>query len=60
VATDLTDDVPEGVAAELRVMETLRSGTSPRAVAEAVAFLVSDRSSAITGQTLVVDAGASA
>lgn len=60
VATDLTDSVPEGVAAELRVMETLRSGTSPRAVAEAVAFLVSDRSSAITGQTLVVDAGASA
>lgn len=60
VATDLTDAVPGDVAAELRAMETLKSGTSPRAVAEAVAFLVSDRSAAITGQTLVVDAGASA
>jgi 3-oxoacyl-[acyl-carrier protein] reductase len=60
VATDLTDAVPRDVAAVLRSMETLEAGTPPRAVAEAVAFLLSERSSAITGQTLVVDAGASA
>jgi 3-oxoacyl-[acyl-carrier protein] reductase len=60
VATDLTDAVPAEVAAQLRAMESLKAGTSGQDVAQAVAFLVSDRASAITGQTLVVDAGASA
>jgi 3-oxoacyl-[acyl-carrier protein] reductase len=60
VATDLTDAIPKEVAALLRSTETLPAGTSPRAVAEAVAFFLSERSSAITGQTLVIDAGASA
>jgi 3-oxoacyl-[acyl-carrier protein] reductase len=60
VPTDLTEALPQEVATVLRSMETLKAGTPPRAVAEAVAFLLSDRSSAITGQALVVDAGASA
>lgn len=60
VATDLTSGVPPEVAAELRSMETLKAGTSPRDVADAVAFLVSDRASSITGQALVVDSGATA
>ena len=40
--------------------ECLPGGISAGAVAEAVLFLLSDRAAAITGQTLVVDAGASA
>jgi 3-oxoacyl-[acyl-carrier protein] reductase len=60
VATGMTEELPEDVVAGLRSLETLKGGTSPMAVAQAVAFLLSDRASAITGQTLVVDAGASA
>lgn len=60
VPTDLTAALPDEVVATLRSMETLKAGTSARAVAEAVAFLLSDRAAAITGQAIVVDAGASA
>lgn len=60
VATDLTAGLPEAAVAHLRAGECLPGGTSARAVAEAVLFLLSDRASAITGQSLVVDAGASA
>ena len=60
VATDLTAGVPEAAAAALRAGECLPGGVSVGAVAEAVLFLLSDRAAAITGQTLVVDAGASA
>jgi len=60
VATDLTAGVPAAAVAELRAGECLPGGTSAGAVAQAVLFLLSDRAAAITGQTLVVDAGASA
>jgi 3-oxoacyl-[acyl-carrier protein] reductase len=60
VATDLTAGVPEAAVAHLRAGECLPGGTGPDAVAEAVLFFLSERSAAITGQTLVVDAGASA
>jgi 3-oxoacyl-[acyl-carrier protein] reductase len=60
VPTDLTAGVPAAAVAELRAGECLPGGTSVGAVAEAVLFLLSDRAAAITGQTLVVDAGASA
>jgi 3-oxoacyl-[acyl-carrier protein] reductase len=60
VPTDLTAGVPAAAAAALRAGECLPGGVSVGAVAEAVLFLLSDRAAAITGQTLVVDAGASA
>ncbi len=61
VATDLTAGLPEAAVAHLRAGECLparreRRPTSP----QAVLFLLSDRAAAITGQALVVDAGASA
>jgi 3-oxoacyl-[acyl-carrier protein] reductase len=60
VATDLTAGLPEAAVAALRAGECLPGGATARMVAEAVVFLLSDRASGITGQTLVVDAGASA
>jgi 3-oxoacyl-[acyl-carrier protein] reductase len=60
VATDLTAGLPEAAVAFLRGGECLARGVQPADVAEAVLFLLSDRAAAITGQTLVVDAGASA
>jgi 3-oxoacyl-[acyl-carrier protein] reductase len=60
VPTDLTAGVPAAAVAALRAGECLPGGTSAGAVAAAVLFLLSDRAAAITGQTLVVDAGASA
>jgi 3-oxoacyl-[acyl-carrier protein] reductase len=60
VATDLTTSLPPEVVAQLRATESLRAGTSPEQVAQAVAFLLSDKAAAITGQTLVVDAGTTA
>jgi 3-oxoacyl-[acyl-carrier protein] reductase len=60
VATDLTAGVPAAAVAALRASECLPGGVSAAGVAEAVLFLLSDRAAAITGQSLVVDAGASA
>lgn len=60
VATDMVADLPEFVVERLRASEVLPSGTSPEAVASAVCFLLSKEAAAITGQALVVDAGASA
>ena len=60
VATDMTADLNEQARAALRAAECLPSGTSPRSVAAAVAFLLSDRADAVSGQSLHVDAGASA
>jgi 3-oxoacyl-[acyl-carrier protein] reductase len=60
VATDMTHALPPELVGELRSMESLKAGTSARAVADAVAFLVSERALSVTGQALVVDSGASA
>lgn len=60
VATDLTASLPQPAIDFLRAGECLPGGTSAGSVAHAVLFLLSDRAAAITGQTLVVDAGASA
>ena len=60
VATDLTAGLPAPAVASLRAGECLAQGVMPADVAQAVVFLLSDRAAAITGQALVVDAGASA
>ena len=60
VATDMTATLPEVVVQQLRAHECLPGGTSAADVANLIAFLVSDRASAITGQAIAVDAGTSA
>ena len=60
VATDFTSGLPEDAVRALRAGEVLPAGTTLESVAGAAAFLLSDAASSITGQTLVVDAGASA
>jgi 3-oxoacyl-[acyl-carrier protein] reductase len=60
VATAMTVGLAPEAVAHLRAGECLPGGVDAAAVAEAVVFLLSDRARAITGQALVVDAGASA
>lgn len=60
VATEMTAGLPPEKAAALRAGECLPGGVLPAHVAEAVVFLLSARAAGITGQALVVDAGASA
>lgn len=60
IPTGLTADLPQAAVDALRAGECLPGGASVESVAEAVFFLLSDRAASITGQTLVVDAGASA
>jgi 3-oxoacyl-[acyl-carrier protein] reductase len=60
VVTEMTADLPAPAIAALRANECLPAGVSAAAVAQAVLFLLSDRATGITGQSLVVDAGASA
>lgn len=60
VETGLTAGLPPDSIALLRAGECLPGGVSAGSVGDAVAFLLSARAAAITGQSLVVDAGASA
>jgi 3-oxoacyl-[acyl-carrier protein] reductase len=60
VATEMTSGLPSATVDFLRAGECLPEGTSAASVADAVLFLLSDRAAAVTGQTLVVDAGTSA
>ncbi len=60
VMTEMIADTPPERLKDLRAIEALPSGTSPEDVAAMIAFLLSDRARAITGQAFLVDAGSTA
>jgi 3-oxoacyl-[acyl-carrier protein] reductase len=60
VPTEMVADVPPEKVKALRSAEALPNGVTAASVADAVAFLLSDRAASITGQTLVIDAGMTA
>ncbi len=59
VPTGLTGEAGPAAEQALRAVGVLPGGVSAEAVAALVAFLASDRASGITGQAIVIDAGAS-
>lgn len=60
VATDMTASLPQAAIQALRSAECLPAGVQPIDVAHATLFLLSPAAAGITGQALIVDAGASA
>jgi 3-oxoacyl-[acyl-carrier protein] reductase len=60
VMTEMVAGAPAERLQALRAIEALPSGTSPEDVAATIAFLLSDRARAITGQAILVDAGSTA
>ena len=57
ITTDMTDSLPEAVKEQMAKEIPLARMGQPEDVANAVAFLVSDQASYITGQVLHVDGG---
>jgi 3-oxoacyl-[acyl-carrier protein] reductase len=60
VMTEMVAGAPAERLQALRAIEALPSGTTPEDVAATIAFLLSDRARAITGQAILVDAGSTA
>jgi 3-oxoacyl-[acyl-carrier protein] reductase len=59
IATDMTADLPEGAAEKINSRISLKRPGSPKDVADAVSFLISDRAAYISGHVLSVDGGMS-
>ena len=59
VETEMTQGLSPAAVEALRSSEVLSYGTPPSAVAATIAFLLSPAAASITGQGIVVDAGAS-
>ncbi|AQX54015.1 3-oxoacyl-[acyl-carrier-protein] reductase [Priestia flexa] len=57
IATDMTDELPEEVKAEMLKQIPLASFGDPQDIANIVSFLATDASRYITGQTIHVDGG---
>ena len=57
VLTELTQDLPEALQAEITARTPLGRFGTPEEIAKAVAFLASDEAAYITGQVLAVDGG---
>ena len=57
IDTDMTKDLPEKVKDEMIKKIPLKRFAAPKEVANAVAFLLSDEASYITGETLKVNGG---
>lgn len=57
IATDMTDELPEEVKAEMLKQIPLASFGDPQDIANIVSFLAADASRYITGQTIHVDGG---
>jgi 3-oxoacyl-[acyl-carrier protein] reductase len=57
IATDMTDALKEDVKKAFEAKIPLARFGEPKEVAEAVAFLLSDHASYITGETLKVNGG---
>ena len=60
LSTDMTADLPASAVESLRAMEALPAGVTMHSLAATVSFLLSEAAASITGQSLHVDAGASA
>jgi len=59
IETDMTANLPENAVEELKSRITLKSLGTPKDVANAVSFLISEKASYITGHVLSVDGGMS-
>lgn len=57
IDTDMTDALPDAVREKLKQLIPLGRTGKPEEIADAVAFLASDKAAYITGQVLVVDGG---
>jgi 3-oxoacyl-[acyl-carrier protein] reductase len=57
IQTEMTDKIPEDMKAEMLKNIPLNKLGSPKDIADAVEFLISDKATYITGQVLSVNGG---